>query len=87
MSEKGEFFKLASFSKCPNCGGEFEKGYIHAPQGIFWSMELLKWTLTPLPWHPKAETIKSPYSLTGTQVPSFRCKECKIIVFDYGVNP
>ena len=79
MNEKEEeFCKLTSFRKCPNCGGELEKGYIHVNEGIRWDKEWHK-------WNPYAgERIVDVAWWGFPKIPSLRCKHCLIIVSHYG---
>ena len=78
MSEKVSS-KLTSIRKCPICGQTFEKGYVHASRGIYWDMKRHKF------WGASGEAIKLMWSWNIPYAPALRCRECKIIVFDYGV--
>ena len=78
MSEKEEFLKLASFRKCPSCGGELEKGYIYVNEGIRWDKE----------WHKhnpySGERIVGIAWLGFPKIPSLICKPCGIVISHYG---
>ena len=43
MNESEDFSKLASIKKCPICGGELEKGYIGAHEGVTWNSNKRKY--------------------------------------------
>ena len=77
MSEE-EFSKLDSIKECPVCGGELEKGYIHAGRGIYWDVERHKFYSIP------GEAILSMWSLTNPYAPALRCCKCKILIAHYG---
>jgi hypothetical protein len=73
MSEK-------EVKKCPQCGRELEKGYIHVPRGVYWDAQRHKhsiWAST------KMEAIISMWSWTLPYASVWRCKQCKIVVFNY----
>ncbi len=83
LSKLQEFSKLNSLRECPVCKGELEKGYIHAQEGIYWDTK--RHTILTHTWVDRsAETIISRWSWTTPSAPALRCKECKIVVFDYG---
>jgi len=63
--------------KCPNCGGDLENGYIHAPRGIYWSSE--EHALIAV----SSEAILSMWSLTMPRVHAARCTKCGIVLFAY----
>ena len=72
-----EFSKLTSITKCPVCGGELEKGYVHASRGIYWDTKRHRYSGV------SGEAIKSIRSWYVPHAPALRCKECKIIALDY----
>jgi hypothetical protein len=77
MSEKKELSKLDSMKKCPFCGGELEKGYVISGQGISW------YTKEHKLWAPTADRLSPKITLTIPNLPSLRCKQCSIVIFDY----
>jgi hypothetical protein len=79
MSEKREFSKLDSMKKCPFCGGELDKGYIHSY--IYWDTVRHKY-LMGVPF--AKEILISPYSWTVPYAPALKCNDCRIVIFDYG---
>jgi DNA-directed RNA polymerase subunit RPC12/RpoP len=76
MSVEEEFSKLISIGKCPICGGELEKGYVGAHDGVVWNKDKRKYFGLML-WR---------YSSFSSNVPALRCEHCGIIIFDYGYD-
>ena len=69
--------KINSFS-CPLCGQEMEEGYVHSRKQILWSDD------------PKArlydlydENLVPMAIRRSIKVPGLRCKECKVVLFEY----
>lgn len=77
MTEKEGLSKLTSIEKCPTCGGELDKGYIHMPRGIYWDTQKHNWHVYT------SETIISMWAWTLPKAPALRCKQCRIVIFDY----
>ena len=63
--------------KCPECCGEMEQGFIHAPRGIYWDTEEHKWHIFT------SETLISMWQSTMPRVQAQRCKQCKLVIFSY----
>lgn len=82
MSEKEEFSRLSSVKKCPVCGGETEKGYVHGIRGIYWSTK--KYLLSSLGYLSAigSEAIVSMWEPVK-HVPGLKCEKCGIVIFDY----
>jgi hypothetical protein len=73
MNENEEFSKLASIKKCPICGGELEKGYIGAHEGVTWNSNKREYLRVML-WR---------FYSVFLNIPALRCERCSIIIFDY----
>jgi hypothetical protein len=69
---------MTSEMRCPKCDNAMEKGYIY-PQGfISWSNNNYK------NQHPDDEKIvKIKMSLNLNKKEALRCKDCKIVTFQY----
>ena len=78
------------FRKCPNCGGEIEKGTFRSRGGNFFLPEGEK---TPL-WFTEKSMAKRnaiylpPYfyetlSITVEWPEAYACRNCKIVIFPY----
>ena len=79
MSGRDEFYKLVAFRKCPNCGGELEKGYIDTSEGIAWHKDYHRFKF----W--AYEDILTREGFLGfPKIPSLRCKPCGIVISHYG---
>jgi hypothetical protein len=62
--------------KCPECGGEMEKGYLVS--------EAIKWSTQGHPqWALEQETIVHGYAWTFTNTEAFRCPACRLALFRY----
>jgi len=64
---------------CPLCGQEMEFGFVHSKKQIMWSED------------PKArlydlyDEILIPMAIRkSNKVPGLRCKNCKVVLFEYG---
>lgn len=64
--------------KCPRCGGELEKGFLHAPRGVYWDTKRHKW-LAAL----SSETLISQWTWTSPSVEAWRCWKCRLVIFGY----
>lgn len=76
MGEEDEFSKLASIGKCPICGGELERGYVGAREGIIWDSSKRR-HLDVMLWR---------FSTFTSNIPALRCEHCDIAIFDYGYD-
>jgi hypothetical protein len=76
-----DFRKLASLKKCSFCGGELEKGYIHG--NIYWDKKIRKFWAGVL---VSDEIIQQthPWDWHLSYSSALKCKDCRIIVLDYG---
>jgi hypothetical protein len=68
---------VSELLKCPKCGGPLEKGYIHAPRGIYWDTEKHDWNVL------FSEELLSQFALTMPKAQGFRCPKCKLVLFSY----
>ena len=68
-----------SVRKCPSCGGEMEKGFIGVWY-MFWS-DKNRWVFWRFP--PSDNLIVKP-GWTAKNLEAYRCKKCKLILFNYG---
>lgn len=68
---------MSDTMKCPRCGEPMEKGYIHAPRGIYWDTEKHDWNI----W--SSEELLSQFALTMPKAQRYRCTNCKIVLFSY----
>jgi hypothetical protein len=67
--------------KCPNCGGEMEKGYIqNGSTGFFWSEDKHSWRL-----YTDVEDLvggrRADWRLANAK--ACRCKKCRKVIFEY----
>lgn len=72
--------------KCPRCNGELERGFIHAPSGIFWDKQKLRWKF----FTSEREELISRWTLGIPSTQAWRCSKCNLVVFRYdrqGVKP
>ncbi|NLJ57228.1 MAG: hypothetical protein GX339_00095 [Tissierellia bacterium] len=63
---------------CPKCGEEMEEGYVHSRKQILWS-EDGKSRLYDL----YDENLVPMGVRRSNKVPGLRCKECKLVLFEY----
>ena len=73
--------------KCPKCGSDMEKGFLISARSFFWSAEPHDNILAYSPWHvfTKGVEIIAKESFTSiANVPAYRCRKCKLVLFDYG---
>ncbi len=79
MSEIGkeELGRLDSIKKCPLCGEKLEKGYVISSGFIRWDTKKHKFLAAA------GELLCPTFSLTLPNLPSLRCKQCSIVIFDY----
>lgn len=65
--------------KCPLCGGDLEEGYLNAPRAIYWDT------------HKHIAISGGPVvlgsALEMTNIPSKRCTECNVIMFNGPITP
>lgn len=71
-----EFSKLSPVKQCPICGGKLDKGYFHAPRGIYWSEK-----------RHRAGVIAMDFVMPGGLwasdiMPALKCVKCGIAVSD-----
>ena len=89
MSEKEESSKLTSIKECPSCGGELEKGYVHAGMGIYWDTERHRvWMAGAKGMETilsRWRQVTSPFT-HGPYAPALRCSKCRVLVLDYGAT-
>lgn len=71
-----EFSKLNSIKKCPICGGELDRGYVGAHEGIMWDSVKRKYYGAML-WR---------FYSVFLNTPALRCERCGIMIFDYGYD-
>ena len=76
MSESEEFSRLSPVKGCPICGGKLDKGYYHAPRGIYWSDK-----------RHRAGMVALDYAMPGALwisdiIPSLKCEKCGISISD-----
>jgi hypothetical protein len=57
--------------KCPKCGGELEKGFVHCPRTLDWYVE-------------KDEPLVSMWHMGIAKLRGWRCKKCQLVIFLYG---
>lgn len=62
---------------CPLCGSSMEKGFYIVPRQTWWDIKKHEWTAG------RAEEI-NPFRMTNTNFEAYRCKKCKLILFQYG---
>lgn len=68
--------------KCPKCNGEMDKGFIGAWY-IFWS-DKQHWVF----WrNPSKKDLLVGSGWTAKNLDAFRCKECELVLFNYGYVP
>jgi len=63
--------------KCPKCGGTLEKGYVHAPRGIYWDTKKHAWSVM------FTEELVSNLAFPSPIASGLRCETCKIVLFYY----
>jgi len=78
MSEKNEFSRVVSVKKCPNCGGELNKGYFTAPRGMFWDTK--KHGLDSMAADYVKPALTSVWTLEN--VPALKCEKCGVAIID-----
>lgn len=69
--------------KCPKCGREMVSGFLHCNRDstMYWVSKILPFGLAF--W--KDDTVLvSERLINGSSLPTFICKECKVLVSDYG---
>jgi DNA-directed RNA polymerase subunit RPC12/RpoP len=62
---------------CPLCGSKMEKGFYIVNKQTWWDEK--KHTL----YCGKCEEI-SPFRMTLTNFPGYRCRKCELVIFRYG---
>ena len=65
-------------NKCPKCGEEMEKGYIHAARGLTWDTEPHKWSVLGL-----ERLLGSTFVATIPIAEAYRCTKCRLVIFNY----
>ncbi|WXG41973.1 MAG: PF20097 family protein [Candidatus Freyarchaeum deiterrae] len=63
--------------KCPECGGELEKGFVHVPRGLFWDTKEHKYGIG------SSERLLSSWSWTMPRASGLICKNCRLVLFHY----
>ena len=76
MDEKQEFSRITSIKKCPICEGKIDEGYIVG--GVSWDTKKHKYDIG------NAKRLVPYLSWTVPNLPALKCKQCKIVIFDYG---
>ena len=76
MSNTEEFSRLSPVKQCPICGGKLDKGYYHAPRGVYWSDKT-----------HRAGMIALDYVMPGALwisdiIPALKCEKCGIAISD-----
>jgi hypothetical protein len=71
--------------ECPECGGALENGFVNAPTaGIMWSILPTKWMGI---FNSNVEKLQKDWwgfpKLTKENLPSVRCRECKLVLIRY----
>ena len=75
--------------KCPQCSSEMEKGFVTA--GFYvWSKEphsiIVIWPRFTSHLMTKGVEILARGENNITILPAYRCKKCKLVLFNYGEN-
>jgi hypothetical protein len=70
--------------KCPNYGGEMEKGYFVTRMASWSDKKISSWSLKGL-WSGEI-VLSRGYPYPFVNVEASRCKECKLILFQYGAS-
>lgn len=65
-----------SVRKCPICGGELERGYVYAYQGLWWNTKKRSFGYGE-------ELLSKIWRIRNPNFPAKRCKQCQMVIFDY----
>jgi len=65
---------------CPGCGRDMEKGYIFSPRQIGWTKDSKSRIAPGFSYYETL--VGSPIFKVKKEV-AYRCKECKIALFEY----
>jgi hypothetical protein len=79
VAEKTE--KKEGIAICPLCGSKLERGYV-ASKAVAWSdKKISNWSLKGLFGGEMIVSRGYPYPVTNVE--AYRCRKCKLIVFEY----
>jgi hypothetical protein len=74
---KNGLTQMSEELKCPSCGQPMKKGFIQAPEGLFWDKEKHNWEIL------SSEQLINHIALRIPNKEAFRCENCKLVVFRY----
>lgn len=63
---------------CPKCGQVMVEGYVHSPKQIMWSLDGISRIFDFYDEYLVPMSFRR-----SNKVPALRCKECKIVLFEY----
>jgi Zn-finger nucleic acid-binding protein len=72
---------MSEVKKCPECGGEMEKGFVNTSSWVFWDTKEHKRGIFG---RPGGEVIIPLSLFTVRNVEADRCPKCRLILFKYG---
>jgi len=70
---------MSEVKKCPECGGEMEKGFLISPRTLWWNTQKQEVFLGG------EQLLRSNWK--GNNLEGYRCKKCQLIVFKYDYRP
>ena len=66
--------------KCPKCNSEMEAGIIQSGKMIIWTNKKHHISINPR----KADVVLADNPVGGATVPAYICRDCELVIIQYG---